>query len=104
MSSYFVESQVPQSRPKAHSPWTLLRRVIRRQLERIRHQRRIRRDINSLMEFDDRMLADIGLNRGEVVHAVVHGRLPQHRSARIRQRAPHRSRPNKGVPWNGCWP
>jgi uncharacterized protein YjiS (DUF1127 family) len=45
-----------------------------RQLAGIRHQRLVRRDIDKLMEFDDNMLADIGLSRAEVLHAVRYGR------------------------------
>jgi hypothetical protein len=34
--------------------------------DRIQHQRRIRRDVNRSMEFDDHLLADIGLSREEI--------------------------------------
>ncbi|WP_210240672.1 DUF1127 domain-containing protein [Mesorhizobium sp. B3-1-7] len=44
----------------------------------LRHRRRVRRDIIKLMQLDDRLLADIGLSRGEVLYAAVqHGRLPE---------------------------
>jgi uncharacterized protein YjiS (DUF1127 family) len=34
------------------------------------------------MELGDRELADIGLSRGELMHAVRYGRLPRHSSQR----------------------
>ena len=38
-----------------------------RLFEQIAHRRVVRRDLNRLMEFDDRQLADIGLNRGALL-------------------------------------
>jgi uncharacterized protein YjiS (DUF1127 family) len=35
---------------------------------------RLRRDTRQLMALSDRMLRDVGLSRGEVEHAVWHGR------------------------------
>jgi uncharacterized protein YjiS (DUF1127 family) len=42
---------------------------------RARHQ--MRRAIRELAALDDHMLADIGLSRGAVMYAVVHGRFPK---------------------------
>jgi hypothetical protein len=39
--------------------------------------------LNRLMEFDDRQLADIGLNRGALLHLVRYGRLPSHSNQRL---------------------
>ncbi|TPK20036.1 DUF1127 domain-containing protein [Mesorhizobium sp. B2-5-9] len=49
-----------------------------------RHRRQIRRDIMKLLQLDDRLLADIGLSRGEILYAAVqHGRLPEQQPARL---------------------
>jgi uncharacterized protein YjiS (DUF1127 family) len=45
----------------------------------IRDQERIRQDTNRLMTLDDRLLADIGLERDQVEHALRSGRLPARR-------------------------
>jgi uncharacterized protein YjiS (DUF1127 family) len=37
---------------------------------------RVHRATHELMTLDDRMLADIGLNRGAIMYAAHHGRLP----------------------------
>jgi uncharacterized protein YjiS (DUF1127 family) len=36
-------------------------------------RRRMRRAVDELMAMDDRMLADIGVSRGEILHAARHG-------------------------------
>jgi uncharacterized protein YjiS (DUF1127 family) len=64
------------------SLWSAGLAAIERLFDPIEHRRVIRRDVNRLMEFDDRALADIGLSRGELMHAVRHGRLPSHSSRR----------------------
>ena len=58
--------------------WSVVLSAFERLLEQIEHRRVVRRDLNRLMEFDDRELADIGLKRCEVIHAVRYGRLPRH--------------------------
>lgn len=83
MSNYFVESQAPHARSGTRSPWTRLPSAIRRQLLRIRHQRQIRRDVNRLLDMDDSMLKDIGLTRGDVVHAARYGRTPVRMNDRV---------------------
>jgi len=65
------------------SLWSVGVIAAQRLFEQIAHRRAIRRDLNRLMEFDDRELADIGLNRGEVVHLVRYGRLPNHSNQRL---------------------
>ena len=74
MNSSTIESNIRQFDLNSGSWWAAQVKSIRRQLAWISHQRRIRRDTNMLMEFDDRMLADIGLSRGEILYAVRRGR------------------------------
>lgn len=50
--------------------------AVRRWLAATGRRRLIRRDIARLMALDDRMLADIGLSRAAIEHAVGNGRLP----------------------------
>jgi uncharacterized protein YjiS (DUF1127 family) len=52
---------------------TWLRLWIKRWLSRTRHRRQIRRDVLRLMEYDDRTLADIGLQRDDIKHAARYG-------------------------------
>ena len=71
MDGSFSEFDAPHSGPHT----TTLVKSIRRQLASARRRHRIRRDIALLMDFNDRMLADIGLSCGDVIDAVRHGRL-----------------------------
>ena len=64
------------------SIWTVALSAIERLFEQIEHRRAVHRDLDRLMEFDDRELADIGLSRGEVMHAVRYGRIPQRGNGR----------------------
>jgi uncharacterized protein YjiS (DUF1127 family) len=50
--------------------------AIERVMAWIRNERRVRRGIRELSQLDDRMLADIGLTRGNVMDAARDGRLP----------------------------
>jgi uncharacterized protein YjiS (DUF1127 family) len=59
---------------------TVLIESIWRRIDWIRSEYRFRRDINALMALDDRMLADIGLRRGEIEHAVRFSALPRRRN------------------------
>jgi len=77
MSNSFVETHAPHTGSYAGSLWALLVKAIGRQVEHIRHRRQVRRDINGLMELDDRALADIGLSRCEVMYAVANGGLSE---------------------------
>ena len=52
----------------------LLVTMIQRSIEWLKERRRMRRATDELTALDDRMLADIGLSRGEIFHAVRHGR------------------------------
>ena len=56
--------------------WPVVR-VIRRLIAWIRSERRIRRGIAELSALDDILLADIGVARGQIVHASRYGRPPQ---------------------------
>jgi len=48
--------------------------LIRRSIAWLKSRRQIRRAVNELLALDDRMLADIGVSRGEIFNAVRHGR------------------------------
>ena len=62
----------PSSRAKrAIRP--LLASWIIRSIAWLEARRRTRRAIDQLMAMDDRMLADIGVSRGEILHAARHG-------------------------------
>jgi uncharacterized protein YjiS (DUF1127 family) len=74
MNSSTIESHTSQTNLNGGSWWAALVKSTRQPFAWIRHQRQIRRDIKLLMEFDDNMLADIGLSRSEVLYAVRHGR------------------------------
>jgi uncharacterized protein YjiS (DUF1127 family) len=50
--------------------------AIKRLIARIRNERRIRRAVDELKALDDRTLADIGVTRGDVEHAVRYGTFP----------------------------
>jgi len=67
-------------RSSASSPdgswWTPLAKAVRQWTERKRLKRLNRRGIGELMAADDRLLADVGLRRGDVECAGRHGRLP----------------------------
>jgi uncharacterized protein YjiS (DUF1127 family) len=64
------------------SLWSVVISATQRLFEEVAHRRVVRRDLNRLMELDDRELADIGLNRGALLHGIhygIHyGRLPSH--------------------------
>ena len=64
------------------SLWSVALDAIERLFEQIEHRRVVRRDLDKLMEFDDRELADIGLSRGELMYAVHYGRLPKQSNQR----------------------
>jgi uncharacterized protein YjiS (DUF1127 family) len=78
------QSSTPSSaKPVTARSWlTVLQRLARQQIVRIMDRRRVRRDALALLAMDDRTLADIGLHRCEVEHAVRYGRRPEHSSAR----------------------
>jgi uncharacterized protein YjiS (DUF1127 family) len=54
--------------------WNQLRARVARLIAWIRAEHRVRRDLALLRAADDRHLADIGLARSEIDHAVRHGR------------------------------
>lgn len=83
MSSSFAEADAGRTGFPLGPSLTAAIAVVGRQLEQINHWCLARRDLDRLMEFDDRALADIGLGRSEILHAVRFGRLPQHRNGRL---------------------
>jgi uncharacterized protein YjiS (DUF1127 family) len=63
--------------PDAGAAWrAALVDSIRWLIARIRTRQRIRRGIDELTALDDRMLADIGLSRAEILYSAQFGRLP----------------------------
>ena len=69
---YLVYPQRTSSTVISRKPFSVTRRLF----EWLTHQRKARRDMRVLLSFDDRMLADIGLSRGEINYAVMNGRIP----------------------------
>ena len=79
MSISIVNTPRTPSRAKPTRPWlaVLARSATHRIVrigERIRESRRTRRDASAMLSMDDRMLADIGVQRSEVEYAVRYGR------------------------------
>jgi hypothetical protein len=56
--------------------------------------------MNELMALDDRMLADIGLTRGSVEHAVRYGRLPSAVHDSVPGSLTARRNAQAGIPWS----
>ena len=83
MSYSFLPSSAQRIGVRRASLWSVVVSATQRRFEQIAHRRVVRRDLNKLMEFDDRQLADIGLNRGELLHAIRYGRLPSHSNQRL---------------------
>ena len=83
-----ISTIAKQATPAAETPiardaWAwVLWRFVKREVNRIAERRRRRRDADLLLLMDDRMLADIGLCRSEIEHAIRYGRRPVDRSAR----------------------
>ena len=50
--------------------------VIGRCVAAIRYRRQVRRAIETLTDFDDHLLADLGLNRDQIANAARAGHLP----------------------------
>jgi uncharacterized protein YjiS (DUF1127 family) len=83
MSYSFLPSSAQRIGGRRASLWSVVVIAAQRLFEQIAHRRVVRRDLNRLMEFDDRQLADIGLNRGTLLHLVRYGRLPSHSNQRL---------------------
>ena len=83
MSYSFLPSSAQRIGVRRASLWSVVVSATQRRFEQIAHRRVVRRDLNKLMEFDDRQLADIGLNRGELLHAIRYGRSPSHSNQRL---------------------
>ena len=61
------------SRPAKRAIGPLLASWIIRSIAWLEARHRMRRAVDELMAMDDRMLADIGVSRGEILHAARHG-------------------------------
>ena len=83
MNYSFLPSGAQRIGVRRASLWSVVVIAAQRLFEQIAHRRVVRRDLNRLMEFDDRQLADIGLNRGTLLHLVRYGRLPSHSNQRL---------------------
>ena len=83
MSYSFLPSSAQRIGGRRASLWSVVVIAAQRLFEQIAHRRVVRRDLNRLMEFDDRQLADIGLNRSALLHLVRYGRLPSHSNQRL---------------------
>lgn len=59
------------------TPWLL--QHITRGFGRIKRARRVRNGASALIAFDDRMLSDLGIGRGDVEYVARHGRILPHR-------------------------
>lgn len=68
-------SSLDQTRQGSGRRGALLGNLMRRSIARIRSARRTRRGRHELMALDDRMLADIGVSRGDIEYAVRYGRV-----------------------------
>lgn len=64
------------ARSSVGSSQTLLVSSIKRLIAWVSSAYRVHCGIHELMALDDRMLADIGLNRGAIMYTAQHGRLP----------------------------
>ena len=76
MSSTIIDPPAPSaSKAGAVQSWpAVLLNPIKRGIARIMERHRRRQDIDILLALDDRMLADIGLDRSEIEYVVRHGR------------------------------
>ena len=54
-----------------------LMNLVRRGAAHIKHRRQVRKDVAKLLEFDDHLLADIGISRAELLHSNGYDRLPE---------------------------
>jgi uncharacterized protein YjiS (DUF1127 family) len=77
MSSTIIDSPKAAVKSGTVRSWfAFAMEAAQRSIARIRNMIRIRRNTAALLRLDDRMLADVGLSRGEVEYAVRHGRRP----------------------------
>jgi uncharacterized protein YjiS (DUF1127 family) len=85
MSSTIIDAPPAPSGVKPIMGWsrlTVLPRLAKQQIVRIMERSRMRRDASALLAMDDRILADIGLRRGEIEYAARYGRRPADSSDR----------------------
>jgi uncharacterized protein YjiS (DUF1127 family) len=78
MSSSTIEARASPVAGRGPRTWQVSpAQAIKRLVAWVRNERRIRRGIVELMSLDDRLLADIGLSRGDIEHAARYGRFPR---------------------------
>lgn len=78
---------VHSSRLTLATAWTWVRDRLRHGGGRLKRVHRARRAIGEMMALDDRMLADIGLDRASIGFAAHHGHLPRE-AAPLGRRSP----------------
>jgi uncharacterized protein YjiS (DUF1127 family) len=78
MSSSTIETLVARRAEPNCDFWpTALTRPIKQGISWIGSRHRMRRQVEELMALDDRLLADIGLRRGQVEYLARYGHLPR---------------------------
>jgi uncharacterized protein YjiS (DUF1127 family) len=76
MSSSTIEARLARSAGLNSESWpATLARAIKRGIAWIEFRYRQRREMKELMALDDRLLADIGLRRGQVQYLAQYGHL-----------------------------
>lgn len=78
-NSSSIAFRAPQLRFGAGSWREVVMDLVRPAVAWIKRRRRIRRDVDRLREFDDHLLADIGISRADLLHSIRYGRLPETR-------------------------
>jgi uncharacterized protein YjiS (DUF1127 family) len=78
MSSSTIEAPLARSSGLNSKSWlAALVRPIKRGIAWIEFRRQLRCDMKELMALDDRLLADIGLRRGQIEYVAQYGHLPK---------------------------
>lgn len=95
LSPECAPAEIPRRSAPVGGPMSLLPRwgaVLARGLRAMERAHRLRSDARRLHEMSDAMLADIGVSRGDIDHAVRYGSLPGERGRRSERdgiHAPH---------------
>ncbi|WP_413992473.1 DUF1127 domain-containing protein [Labrys okinawensis] len=97
-NSSSIASQVPLPGTGAGRWSKALPTLVRRAVAHIKHRRQVHRDLAKLAEFDDHLLADIGINRGDLVY----WRVDLYRECARRPFPGVSDMTRKGHPWNAC--